>query len=301
MSGKRDFLTLMDYTGEELSELLNTADQLKYERENGIAAPRLQGKTLGMVFRETSTRTRVSFEAGMYQLGGLAMFLSAKDLQLEQGEPLQDTARVLSGYLDGLMVRTDRHADAVTLAEFSAVPVINGMTDDAHPCQALGDLMTIREYKRSFKGKKLAYIGPGNNVCNSIVVGALKMGMEVTVACPEGFGPAKAVTDWAAAMPGFALTTDASAGIADADVVYAGSWGKNRTESEKRGLSNYQVDGTLIGKARPDAIVLHSLPARRGEEITTKVFETHAGEIFRQAENRMHGQKAILTKLLGEA
>lgn len=301
MSGKRDLLTLMDYTGEELNELLNTADQLKYEQKNHMAHPKLQGKTLGMVFQQNSTRTRVSFEAGMYQLGGLAMFLSARDLQMEQGEPVQDTARVLSGYLDGLMVRTDRHADAVTLAEFATVPVINGMTDYAHPCQALGDLMTIREYKRTFKGKKLAYIGPGSNVCNSVVVGALKVGMEVTVACPEGFGPAKAVLDWAETMPGFACVTDPESAVLGADVVYAGIWGKNTEETRKKVFSNYRVDDILIGKARPDAIVLHSLPAHRGEEITAGVFEEHAGEIFRQAENRMHGQKAILTKLLGEA
>lgn len=301
MNGTRHFLTLMDYTGEELNELLNTADQLKYERENHIEHPLLKGKTLGLIFQRNSTRTRVSFEAGMYQLGGLAMFLSAKDLQMEQGEPVQDTARVLSGYLDGLMVRIGCHEDAQTLAEYATIPVINGMTDDAHPCQALGDLMTIREYKRTFKGKKLAYIGPGTNVCNSIIVGALKVGMEVTVACPEGFDPAKAVLDWASDVPGFTLTTDPNAAVWDADVIYAGTWEKNTEETRKKVFPNYRVDDILIGKARSDAIVLHSLPVHRGEEITEEAFEAHAGEIFRQAENRLHGQKAVLTKLLGEA
>ncbi len=304
MSEKRDFLTLMDYTGEELNELLNMADQLKYEQKNAMEHPRLKGKTLGMIFRQHSTRTRVSFEAGMYQLGGLAMFLSARDLQMERGEPVQDTARVLSGYLDGLMVRTDCHEDAVTLAEYAAVPVINGMTDYAHPCQALGDLMTIREYKRTFKGKKLCYIGPGNNVANSLIVGTLKVGMEVSAACPKGYAPAGEVLQWAAGAGGFTLTEDPETAILDADVVCAGVWDasfqKIPEETRKKVFPNYQVNGILIGKAKPDAIVLHSLPAHRGEEITEEMFEAHAGEIFQEAENRLHGQKAILLKLLGE-
>lgn len=305
MNRQQHFLALMDYTGEELLELLNTADQLKYEQKNRIEHPHLKGKTLGLIFGELSTRTRVSFETGMYQLGGMALFLSARDLQMERGEPMQDTARVLSGYLDGMMIRTVDHRALETLAEFAEVPVINGMTDHAHPCQVLADLMTVREYKRTFKGKKLAYIGPGSNVANSLIVGALKVGMEVSLACPEGYGPSADILEWAKGFDGFTLICDPETAVLDADVVYAGQWDayfqEIPEETRKKVFPNYRVDGILIGKAKPDAIVLHSLPAHRGEEITAEVFEEHAGEIFTQAENRLHAQKAVLTKLLGEA
>lgn len=304
MNRKRHFLTLMDYEAEELGELLNMADQLKYEQKNQMEHLHLRGRTLGMIFREHSTRTRVSFETGMYQLGGMAMFLSAKDLQMEQGEPMQDTARVLSGYLDGMMIRTVSHQEAETLAEHSAVPVINGMTEYAHPCQVLADLMTIREYKRTFKGKKLCFVGPGSNVANSLIVGALKVGMEMSVACPEGFAPAADIVKWAENAGEFTFTHDPSAAVKDADVVYAGAWNapweKKVEETRKKDFPNYRVDDILLRNAKPDAIVLHSLPARRGEEITGEVFEAHAREIFQEAENRLHGQKAVLVRLLGK-
>lgn len=304
MSGKRDFLTLMDYTGEELGELLNMADQLKYEQKNRMEHLQLRGRTLGMIFREHSTRTRVSFETGMYQLGGMAMFLSARDLQMEQGEPMQDTARVLSCYLDGMMIRTGCHQEAETLAEHASVPVINGMTDYAHPCQVLADLMTIREYKRTFRGKRLCFVGPGSNVANSLIVGALKVGMEVSAACPEGFAPNAEIVKWAETAGDFTLTHDPEAGVKDADVVYAGAWDapweKKVEEAQKKDFPNYRVDGILLRNAKPDAIVLHSLPAHRGREITGEVFENHAREIFQEAENRLHAQKAILVRLLGE-
>ena len=303
MNRKEHFLTLGDYSGEELNELLNMADQLKYEQKHGIEHHHLAGKTLGMIFQKHSTRTRVSFESGMYQLGGMAMFLSGKDLQLERGETMQDTARALSGYLDGMMLRTERHEDMETLAEYAHVPVINGRTEFAHPCQVLADLMTVREYKRTFRGKKICYVGAGSNVANSLIVGALKVGMEVSMACPEGYEPAESVLEFAASTQRFALTEDPIQAVQGADAVYAGLWFPGETEKNEKNLkkvfSNYQVNDILIRNAKPDAIVLHCLPAHRGQEITAELFETHAKEIFDQSENRLHAQKAVLVRLLG--
>lgn len=303
MNRKEHFLTLGDYSGEELNELLNMADQLKYEQKHGIEHHHLAGKTLGMIFQKHSTRTRVSFESGMYQLGGMAMFLSGKDLQLERGETMQDTARALSGYLDGMMLRTERHEDVETLAEYAHVPVINGRTEFAHPCQVLADLMTVREYKRTFRGKKICYVGAGSNVANSLIVGALKVGMEVSMACPEGYEPAESVLEFAAGTQRFTLTEDPVQAVQGADAVYAGLWFSGETEKNEKNLkkvfSNYQVNDILIRNAKPDAIVLHCLPAHRGQEITAELFETHAKEIFDQSENRLHAQKAVLVRLLG--
>lgn len=303
MNRKEHFLTLGDYSGEELNELLNMADQLKYEQKHGIEHHHLAGKTLGMIFQKHSTRTRVSFESGMYQLGGMAMFLSGKDLQLERGETMQDTARALSGYLDGMMLRTERHEDMETLAEYAHVPVINGRTEFAHPCQVLADLMTVREYKRTFRGKKICYVGAGSNVANSLIVGALKVGMEVSMACPEGYEPAESVLEFAAGTQRFTLTEDPIQAVQGADAVYAGLWFPGETEKNGKNLkkvfSNYQVNDILIRNAKPDAIVLHCLPAHRGQEITAELFETHAKEIFDQSENRLHAQKAVLVRLLG--
>lgn len=303
MNRKEHFLTLGDYSGEELNELLNMADQLKYEQKHGIEHHHLAGKTLGMIFQKHSTRTRVSFESGMYQLGGMAMFLSGKDLQLERGETMQDTARALSGYLDGMMLRTERHEDVETLAEYAHVPVINGRTEFAHPCQVLADLMTVREYKRTFRGKKICYVGAGSNVANSLIVGALKVGMEVSMACPEGYEPAESVLEFAAGTQRFTLTEDPIQAVQGADAVYAGLWFSGETEKNEKNLkkvfSNYQVNDILIRNAKPDAIVLHCLPAHRGQEITAELFETHAKEIFDQSENRLHAQKAVLVRLLG--
>ncbi len=303
MNRKEHFLTLGDYSGEELNELLNMADQLKYEQKHGIEHHHLAGKTLGMIFQKHSTRTRVSFESGMYQLGGMAMFLSGKDLQLERGETMQDTARALSGYLDGMMLRTERHEDVETLAEYAHVPVINGRTEFAHPCQVLADLMTVREYKRTFRGKKICYVGAGSNVANSLIVGALKVGMEVSMACPKGYEPAESVLEFAAGTQRFTLTEDPVQAVQDADAVYAGLWFSGETEKNEKNLkkvfSNYQVNDILIRNAKPDAIVLHCLPAHRGQEITAELFETHAKEIFDQSENRLHAQKAVLVRLLG--
>lgn len=304
MNRKSHFLALSDYTGDELNELLNMADQLKYEQKHRMEQTGLRGRTLGMIFDRRSTRTRVSFETGMYQLGGMAMFLSDRDLQLGQGEPMQDTARVLSGYLDGLMIRTGSHADAETLAEYAAVPVINGRTDFAHPCQVLADLMTIREYKRTFRDKKVCYVGCGGSVANSLIVGALKVGMTVTAACPEGCDPDAGILAWAGETGRFTLTRDPMGAAEGADVVYSGLWDREISEkdeeSQKKGFSNFQVNDILTRIAKTDAIVLHCLPAHRGQEITGEVFEGHAGEIFTQAENRLHAQKAVLLRLLGD-
>jgi len=300
----KHLLKLSDLSSEEIVGILNLADQLKYERKNGIEHHHLKGKTLGMIFQKSSTRTRVSFEVGMYQLGGNALFLSSRDLQIGRGEPIQDTARVLSRYLDGIMIRTFAQQEVEDLAKFGSIPIINGLTDYAHPCQVLADLMTIREYKHSFKGLKLCFIGDGNNMANSLMVGCIKMGMSVAIACPENYKPDAALMKWAAENGDFVCTTDVLAAAKDADVVYTDVWASmgQEGESESRvvAFQNYQVNDAVMAVAKPDAIVQHCLPAHREEEITEKVFEAHATEMFDEAENRLHAQKAVLVKLLGD-
>ena len=297
-------LKLMDLTGGDIAGILNLADQLKYEQKHGIAHPHLAGKTLGMIFRKASTRTRVSFEVGMYQLGGLPIFLSSNDLQIGRGEPVQDTARVLSRYLDGIMIRTYKQAEVEALAANGTIPVINGLTDFSHPCQVLADLMTIREYKGALEGLKLCFIGDGNNMMNSLIVGGLKMKMEVAVACPPGYKPAPAVLDFARPHPAFSITADPMEAARGADVVVTDVWAsmgeEKEAEKRRRDFQGYQVNAEVMKAAKPDAIVQHCLPAHRGEEITNEVFESHAKEIFDEAENRLHAQKAILVKLLGK-
>ena len=300
----KHLLKLSDLSSEEIVGILNLADQLKYERKNGIEHHHLKGKTLGMIFQKSSTRTRVSFEVGMYQLGGNALFLSSRDLQIGRGEPIQDTARVLSRYLDGIMIRTFAQQEVEDLAAFGSIPIINGLTDYAHPCQVLADLMTIREYKHSFKGLKLCFIGDGNNMANSLMVGCIKMGMSVAIACPENYKPDAALMEWAAENGTFVCTSDVLAAAKDADVVYTDVWASmgQEGESESRvvAFQNYQVNDAVMAVAKPDAIVQHCLPAHREEEITEKVFEAHATEMFDEAENRLHAQKAVLVKLLGD-
>lgn len=296
---------LSDLTPQEITDILNLADQLKYESKNGIVHHHLAGKTLGMIFQKSSTRTRVSFEVGMYQLGGTALFLSANDLQIGRGEPVQDTARVLSRYLDGIMIRTYKQQEVEDFAKYGSVPVINGLTDYAHPCQVLADLMTIREYKGTFKGLKLSFIGDGNNMANSLIVGGIKMGMEVAIACPEEYQPDADIMAWAKANGTFTCTTDVLAAAKGADVLYTDVWASMGQEGEaqkrKAAFKGYQINDAVMEAAKPDAIVLHCLPAHREEEITTAVFEAHANEIFDEAENRLHAQKAVLVKLLGKA
>ena len=298
----KHLLKLADLTAEEILSILNLADQLKYERKNNIEHHHLKGKQLGMIFQKSSTRTRVSFEVGMNELGGNALFLSGNDLQIGRGEPIKDTVRVLSRYLDGIMIRTFKQSDVEELAQYGSIPIINGLTDYCHPCQVLADLMTIREYKGSFKGLKLCFIGDGNNMANSLIVGGIKMGMDVAIACPDGYRPDRDVCDWAEKNGNLLVTSDIAAAARGADAVYTDVWASMGQEAEKaereKVFKNYCVDQKVMSLAKPDALVLHCLPAHRGEEITDAVFEAHAQEIFDEAENRLHAQKAVLVKLL---
>lgn len=298
----KHLLKMSDLAIEEISALLNMADQLKYESKHGIVHHRLAGKTLGMIFQKASTRTRVSFEVGMYQLGGGALFLSANEMQIGRGEPIPDTARVLSRYLDGIMIRTYAQQDVEDLAYYGSIPIINGLTDYAHPCQVLADLMTIREYKGSLEGLKLCYIGDGNNMANSLIVGGLKTGMAVSCATPAAYRPDASVMKFASEFPCFTWTEDISEAANNADVLVTDVWASMGQESEaaerRRVFAGYQINDALLAVARPDAMVLHCLPAHRGEEITAEVMEAHAQEIFDEAENRLHAQKAVLVTLM---
>lgn len=298
----KHLLKLLDLSTEEIIDILNLADQLKYEQKHGISHRHLEGMTLGMIFQKASTRTRVSFETGMYQLGGHALFLSSKELQIGRGEPVQDTARVLSRYLNGIMIRTFEQSEVENLAEYGSIPIINGLTDFCHPCQVLADLQTIREYKNKLDGLKFCYIGDGNNMANSLTVGCLKVGMSVSLACPEGYHPDPQVLEFAKAYDNFKLVADPKEAAADADVLYTDVWASmgQEDEAEKRKLAfkGYQINDDVMHVAKSDAMVLHCLPAHREEEITAKVFEQHAADIFDEAENRLHAQKAVMVRLM---
>lgn len=298
----KHLLKLSDLDGAQILSILNLADQLKYERKNGIAHPILAGKTLGMIFQKASTRTRVSFEVGMAQLGGNALFLSSRDLQIGRGEPVQDTARVLSRYLDGIMIRTFAQQEVEDLAKYGSIPIINGLTDYAHPCQVLADLMTIRERKGSFKGLKLCFVGDGNNMANSLIVGCVKAGMAVRVACPAQYLPDAGILAWAKENGDFACAPDVLQMAEGADVLYTDVWASMGQEEEaakrREAFSGCQVNAAVMEAAKKGAIVLHCLPAHRGEEITEEVLEAHADEIFEEAENRLHAQKAVMVKLM---
>ena len=298
----KHLLKLMDLSEKEIIEILNLADQLKYEKKNGIEHHILKGKTLGLIFEKSSTRTRVSFEVGMYDLGGNALFLSSRDLQIGRGEPVQDTARVLSRYLDGIMIRTYAQEEVEDLAKYGSIPIINGLTDYCHPCQVLADLMTIREHKGVLKGKKLCYIGDGNNMTNSLIVGGIKMGMEVSVACPKGYEPDAELMKWASENGIFTCTESVLDAAKDADVLYTDVWASMGQEAEaeerKKIFAGYQINSDVMAVAHADAMVMHCLPAHRGEEITEEVLEAHADEIFDEAENRLHAQKAVLVKCM---
>lgn len=300
----KHLLKMLDMSQEEIIDILNLADQLKYELKHGIPHPMLKGKSLGMIFQKASTRTRVSFETGMYQLGGHALFLSAADLQIGRGEPVEDTARVLSRYIDGIMIRTFAQKEVEDLAEYGSIPIINGLTDLSHPCQVLADLMTIREFKGSFDGLKMCYIGDGNNMANSLIVGGLKVGMQVSVACPEGYRPDPMVMDFAQKDPGFSITDVPLEAAKDADILLTDVWASMGQEGEiaKRRIAfaGYQINDEIMAAAKPDAMVMHCLPAHREEEITAKVFEEHAKEIFEEAENRLHAQKAVMVRLMAD-
>ena len=294
----KHLLKLMDLSYKEILEILNLADQLKYEKKYGIEHHYLKGKTLGMIFQKSSTRTRVSFEVGMYDLGGSALFLSSRDHQIGRGEPIEDTARVLSRYLDGIMIRTYDQEEVEKLAEYGSIPIINGLTDYAHPCQVLADLMTIREHKGSIRGRKLCFIGDGNNMANSLIVGGIKMGMSVAIGCPKGYEPDAEIMKWASENGEFLCTDDIFEAAKDADVVYTDVWASMGEEAEaeerKKIFAGFQVNSELMAVTKKDSMVLHCLPAHRGEEITADVLEAHANEIFDEAENRLHAQKAVM-------
>lgn len=299
----KHLLKMLDLTSEEVIGILNLADQLKYEQKHGIPHKLLEGKSLGLIFEKASTRTRVSFEVGMYQLGGQPIFLSSKDMQIGRGEPVQDTARVLSRYLDGIMIRTFEQKEVEDLAKFGSIPIINGLTDFCHPCQILADLMTIREFKGKLDGLKMAFIGDGNNMMNSLIVGALKTGMSISVACPEGYEPDSQVLDFAKDFGDrFSMFRTPKEAVVDADVVITDVWAsmgqEGEAEKRRKAFEGYQVNAELMALAKPDAMVQHCLPAHRGEEITEEVFEAHADEIFEEAENRLHAQKAVMVKCL---
>ena len=303
MSPMKHLLKLSDCSKDEILDILNLADQLKYEQKHGIAHKRLEGQTLGMIFQKSSTRTRVSFETGMYQLGGQALFLSSRDLQIGRGEPVQDTARVLSRYLDGIMIRTFAQKEVEDLAEYGSIPIINGLTDYCHPCQILADLMTIREHKGSLEGLKMCYIGDGNNMANSLIVGGLLAGMEVSIACPDAYQPDPQVLDFAKAYGDkFSMSENILEMAANADVVTTDVWASMGQEEEaaarKKVFAGYQINDAVMEAAKEGAMVLHCLPAHREEEITAKVFEAHADEIFDEAENRLHAQKAVMVRLM---
>lgn len=301
---KKDLLKLLDLSQADITEILDTAAELKRKQKEGIAHPHLQGKTLAMIFVKNSTRTRVSFETGIYQLGGHGLYLSGNDTQIGRGEPIEDTARVLSRYCDGIMIRTFAQEEVETLAKYASIPVINGLTDFAHPCQVLADLLTVREYKGTLKGLKLCYIGDGNNMANSLIVGGLKCGMDVSVATPEGYLPDAKVLDFAASVTDaqFTLTTDPMVAAQDADVIFTDVWASMGQEEEaaarRLAFTGFQVNDALLSVAHSGAMVQHCLPAHRGEEITAEVFDAHADEIFDEAENRLHVQKAILYLLM---
>ena len=299
---EKDLLKLLDLTPGDITAILNEGDQMKFNQKHNLLHDRLKGKTLAMIFEKNSTRTRVSFEVGMFQLGGHALFLSGKESQIGRGEPIEDTARVLARYCDGIMIRTYGQKEVEELAKYSSVPVINGLTDFAHPCQVLADLMTIREHKRRLAGLKLAYVGDGNNMANSLIVGGLKSGMAVATACPKGYEPHADVLAFAEGKD-YTLTDDPAAAVKNADVVITDVWAsmgmEGETEKRRQAFKGYQITNELLKLAEPDVMVQHCLPAHRGEEIAADVFEAHANEIFDEAENRLHVQKAVMALLMG--
>ncbi|KUG04207.1 ornithine carbamoyltransferase [hydrocarbon metagenome] len=299
----RDFISIYDFSAEEVKYILEVGSEIKKLQKAGITHHYLAGKTLGMIFQKASTRTRVAFEVGMYQLGGHALFLSPRDIQLGRGETIKDTALVLGRMLDGIMIRTFDHDEVVELAKWSAVPVINGLTDLLHPTQIIGDLMTIKEHKGELKGLKLAFVGDGNNVANSLLNGGARVGMDVVIASPSGFEPDKEVLARAqadAVQTGARLwvVQDPEEAVAGADVIYTDVWAsmgqEEQAEEKEKQFIKYQVNSRLLGLAKPDAIVLHCLPAKRGKEISDEVMDGPQSVVFQEAENRLHAHKAIM-------
>lgn len=303
----RDFLDLADFTSEELRYLIDYAIELKRKQKAGEVYHPLKGKTLGMIFEKSSTRTRVSFEVGMYQLGGQALFLSSNDLQIGRGEIIADTAQTLSRYLDGIMIRTFAHTKLLDLAQFASIPVINALTDWSHPCQAMADYQAVLEHKGRLEGLKIAFIGDGNNMAHSLMMGAAKFGMHFAIAAPEGYLPDPEMTAQsktvAAATGGSVLVTgDTREAIADADIVYTDVWASMGFEEEQKirekAFADYQVNEALVKYAKSDYLFLHCLPAHRGEEVSAGVIDGANSIIFDEAENRLHAQKAIMAALM---
>ena len=306
----RDFLTLADYNGEELLYLLETAHVLKEKQKSGEVYQPLKGKTLGMIFEKSSTRTRVSFETGIYQLGGMGLFLSSNDIQMGRGEPIPDTAKVLSGYLDGIMIRTFSQKVVEELAENASIPVINGLTDMFHPCQVLADFQTIQEIKGNLKNVKLTYIGDGNNVAHSLMLGAATIGMDISIAAPVEYQPDYAVIQKAKAIAAkkgskVEVTEDPVRAARNADAIYTDVWASMGQEEEQmireKQFSKFQVNEELFSNAKSDAIFMHCLPAHRGEEVTAEVIDGKQSVVFQQAENRLHAQKALMVVLMGSS
>jgi len=306
MKGK-DLLSLHDLSTQEIDLMLDTARHLKLRLKAGDRPPLLAGKVLGMIFHKPSTRTRVSFETAMFHLGGHALNLRSDELQLSRGETIADTARVLSRYVDAVMIRTYSHDDVAELARWASVPVINGLTDLLHPCQALADLLTIREVKGCLRGVKLAFVGDGNNVAHSLMYAGAKTGMKVTIASPDGYEPdaeitRSAVEDAGATGARIEIVRDPREAVSDADVVYTDVWASMGQEEEaaerRRAFAGYQVSGDLLRRAKPDAVFMHDLPAHRGEEVTDEVMDGPRSVVWQQAENRLHAQKALLALIV---
>jgi ornithine carbamoyltransferase len=306
---KKDLISILDLSKEEIESILNVSDMIRHKHKNKEMFFPLLGKSLAMIFTKSSTRTRVSFEIGMFQLGGAALYLNPTDTQIGRGEPIADTARVLSRYVDGIMIRTYKHSDVLELGQYASVPVINGLTDDEHPCQILADLLTIKDKKKILKGLKIAYIGDGNNVCNSLLYAAPKVEMNIAVASPKDYMPAKHVSDKAielasAGKTQVLITESPEEAAKDADVIYTDVWASMGQEAEaekrKKEFARYQVNSELMKHAKKDCIVMHCLPAHRGEEISAEVMDGPQSVVFDEAENRLHAQKAILSLLMGK-
>jgi ornithine carbamoyltransferase len=310
-SSKKDILSIADLSTNEIDVILVLAEKLKHEQKRGKSRPFLQGKTLGMIFQKPSTRTRVSFEVGMYQLGGDAVYLGANDIQLSRGETIEDTAKTLSLYLDCIMARVYSHKDIQTLARYASVPVINGLSDSFHPCQILADLMTIKEHKKKLRGLQLAWLGDGDNVCNDLMLGCAKTGISMTAACPKGYEPLEEIVQLAKAEGkktgvDIAITNDSISAVRDADIIATDTFisiGKEgeRTTREAAFLPSYQVNKDIMKLAKGDAIFMHCLPAKRGMEVTADVIDGKWSVVWQEAENRLHTQKALLCFLLKAA
>lgn len=310
-SSKKDILSIADLSTNEIDVILMLAEKLKHEHKRGKSRPFLQGKTLGMIFQKPSTRTRASFEVGMYQLGGDAVYLGANDIQLSRGETIEDTAKTLSLYLDCIMARVYNHKDIQTLARYASVPVINGLSDSFHPCQILADLMTIKEHKKKLRGLQLAWLGDGDNVCNDLMLGCAKTGISMTAACPKGYEPLEEIVQLAKAEGkktgvDIAITNDSISAVREADIIATDTFisiGKEgeRTTREAAFLPNYQVNKDIMKLAKGDAIFMHCLPAKRGMEVTADVIDGKWSVVWQEAENRLHTQKALLCFLLKAA